>query len=108
MARQRATDPPAGGRRRWPAIVAVAVLLMGALAGSVHPGAVVWLAAAAAVHAAFLASLGLYFSVTAATPGRAAVATLVGLVATWAVPPLVFGYWLGFAGKSAAADRPWL
>ena len=60
------------------------------------------------VHVAFLASLGLFFSVTAASTNRAAVATLVGLVATWAAPPVLLGYWLGIAGKSAPTDRPWL
>jgi ABC-type transport system involved in multi-copper enzyme maturation permease subunit len=95
-------------RTRWLTVAVGVVLATGALAGAVHPAAVVWLAAAAAVHAGFLASLGLFFSVTAASTGRAAVGTLAGLVATWALPPVLAGYWHGFAGTTAAADRPWL
>jgi hypothetical protein len=95
-------------RMRWLAGAALVILTVGVMGGVVHPAAVVWLAAAGAVHAGFLASLGLYFSVTTAGAGRAAVATLVGLVLTWAAPPVLYGYWLGLGGKSAASDRPWL
>lgn len=94
-------------RMRWLAAAAAGVLLIGVLAGGVHPASVVWLAVAAAVHGGFLASLGLFVSVSTAGTGRAAVATMVGLIATWVGPPVLFGYWLGFAGKSGPAGPAW-
>jgi ABC-type transport system involved in multi-copper enzyme maturation permease subunit len=95
-------------RMRWLALGVVVVLLLGVIGGAIHPAAVVWLAVAGAVHAAFLASLGLFFSVTTSSTARASIATIVGLGATWAVPPVAFNYWVGLSGKSAPYARPWL
>jgi ABC-type transport system involved in multi-copper enzyme maturation permease subunit len=95
-------------RMRWLALAVFVVLLVGVSGAAIHPAAVVWLALAGAVHVAFLASLGLFFSVTTANTGRATVATVVGLGATWGMPPVLFNYWLGLHGKSAALDRAWL
>ncbi|HEY1381141.1 MAG TPA: ABC transporter permease [Gemmataceae bacterium] len=91
---------------RWLAAGLVVAWLVTIPVGMLPPAAVFWLALAGAVHVAFLTSLGLYCSVAARGTGRAAVAALVGLAATWAAPLVAANYWLGLTGPGP--HRRWV
>jgi ABC-type transport system involved in multi-copper enzyme maturation permease subunit len=77
-----------------------AVWLLGFLAGGLHVLSVLLLLAAWWAYVAFAASLGLWFSLRCRTTLRAMAWTLVGLLASAAVPLL----WCGAVGEALAGE----
>jgi ABC-type transport system involved in multi-copper enzyme maturation permease subunit len=77
------------------------------LGGMLPIAAVFWLVLAAAIHGAFLASLGVCISIVTPGAGRAMAYALLGLAAAWTAPLLMSAYWLGLFPDAAHA-APWV
>jgi ABC-type transport system involved in multi-copper enzyme maturation permease subunit len=86
----------------------LAVLWTLSLLGGMLPiAAAFWLALAAAIHGAFLASLGIFISTVTFGAGRAMVYALFGLAAAWALPLIISAYWIGLF-PDLAGEWPWV
>jgi ABC-type transport system involved in multi-copper enzyme maturation permease subunit len=79
------------GRLIW--VYLLAIWLAALFTGGLHPAALPLLVAAWFCYAAFLASLGLYFSVVSRTSLRATVWTLVTVLGTCIGPWLLSAFW---------------
>jgi len=71
---------------RWVLLGLLIVLLLGVIAGALHPFALPAIAVAAAVHVALATSLGLYLSVATASTERAAMIAMAVLLAACLFP----------------------
>jgi ABC-type transport system involved in multi-copper enzyme maturation permease subunit len=97
------------GRKVWwyLAIIWLAALVTGGL----HPVALPLVLIAWTCYAAFLASLGLWFSLVSRNSMRATICTLLIVLATCVGPWLLSAFWtliVDFAVAPTAATRPWM
>jgi ABC-type transport system involved in multi-copper enzyme maturation permease subunit len=97
------------GRKMW---WYLAILWLAALfTGGLHPVALPLLVLTWAGYAAFLASVGLWFSLVSRTSMRATIGTLAVVLATCVGPWLLAAFWrvmMDFLSPSAAFTRPWM